>query len=68
MELAFPEEGRSEAPKARREGTESLAAKRGTESPAEIERLMEEVCRAGELQGGIDNESRRTREVREWTE
>jgi RNA-directed DNA polymerase len=42
--LAFPEEGRSEAPRASGEGTESLAAKRRTESPAIGERLMEEVC------------------------
>jgi RNA-directed DNA polymerase len=43
MQLAFPEERRGEAPRPDGEGTESLAAKRGTESPAEIERLMEEV-------------------------
>jgi len=42
--LAFPEESRSEAPTASTEGTESLAAKRRTESPAIGERLMEEVC------------------------
>ena len=42
--LAFPEESRSEAPKASEEGTESLAAKRRPESPAIGERLMEEVC------------------------
>ena len=42
--LAFMEEGRSEAPRASEEGTESLAAKRGTESPAIGEQLMEEVC------------------------
>lgn len=42
--LAFMEESRSEAPTASVEGTESLAAKRGAESPAIIERLMEEVC------------------------
>jgi len=42
--LAFMEESRSEAPRASEEGTESLAAKRGTESPAITERLMEEVC------------------------
>ncbi len=34
MVLAFTEERRSEAPKARREGTESLTAKRARESPA----------------------------------
>ena len=42
--LAFPAESRSEAPTAAREGTESLAAKRRTKSPAITEQLMEEVC------------------------
>jgi RNA-directed DNA polymerase len=42
--LAFTEEGRSEAPKAPREGTESLTAKCETESPAREEQRMEEVC------------------------
>src|SRR5439155_14041581 len=36
--------GRSEAPRAPREGTESFAAKCGTESLARAEQLMEEVC------------------------
>ena len=44
MALAFAVEGRSEAPRARREGTESLTAKCETESPARAEQLMEEVC------------------------
>ena len=44
MVLAFTGEGRSEAPKARREGTESLTAKRAYESPAIPEQVMEEVC------------------------
>ena len=44
MALAFTDEGRSEAPKARREGTESLTAKRRCESPALPEPAMEEVC------------------------
>src|SRR5579864_2058403 len=44
MLLAFTDEGRSEAPKARREGTESLTAKREDESPALTEQVMEEVC------------------------
>src|SRR5262249_25126159 len=43
-ELAFPAEGRSEAPKAAGKGTETLMAKRKTESLAGTERLMEEVC------------------------
>ena len=42
--LAFADESRSEAPRVSAEGTESLAAKRGIESPAIGERLMEEVC------------------------
>jgi RNA-directed DNA polymerase len=42
--LAFMEESRSEAPRVSNEGTESLAVKRGTESPAVGEQLMEEVC------------------------
>jgi RNA-directed DNA polymerase len=42
--LAFLEESRSEAPMASVEGTESSAGKRGIESPAIAEQLMEEVC------------------------
>jgi RNA-directed DNA polymerase len=42
--LAFTDEGRSEAPRARRGGTESLTAKRKVESPAIEEQLMEVVC------------------------
>jgi hypothetical protein len=42
--LAFTEEGRSEAPKASQEGTESPTAKCATERPAGHEQLMEEVC------------------------
>ncbi|HXN95561.1 MAG TPA: reverse transcriptase domain-containing protein, partial [Candidatus Acidoferrales bacterium] len=43
-ELAFPADGRSEAPKTDGKGTETLVAKRRPESLAETERLMEEVC------------------------
>ena len=43
-ELAFPAESRSDAPKAVEKGTETLVAKRQTESLAGTERLMEEVC------------------------
>src|ERR1022692_3197284 len=43
MVLALTGEGRSEAPKAPREGIESFTAMCETESPAE-EQLMEEVC------------------------
>jgi RNA-directed DNA polymerase len=42
--LAFPEGGRSEAPRASEEGTESITAKRRAESPAIGEQLMEEIC------------------------
>ena len=44
LELAFLEEDRGEAPKGLQEGTESSAGKRGIESPAIAEQLMEEVC------------------------
>ena len=44
MALAFTAEGRSEAPRAPRDGTESFAAKCEAESPAGDEQLMEEVC------------------------
>ena len=44
MVLAFTDEGRSEAPKARREGIESLTGKRVCESPAIPEQVREEVC------------------------
>lgn len=42
--LAFMEEDRGEAPKGLPEGTESFAGKRGIESPAIAEQLIEEVC------------------------
>ena len=42
--LAFMEERRGEAPMDSKEGTETLTAKRETESPAIGEQLMEEVC------------------------
>src|SRR5258708_23099030 len=42
--LAFTEEGRSEAPKASQEGTESRTAKCETERPSSHEQLIEEVC------------------------
>lgn len=44
MLLAFNDEERSEAPKSRRKGTESLTAKRAHESPTLPEQVMEEVC------------------------
>jgi RNA-directed DNA polymerase len=42
--LAFPAKDRGDAPKAVEEGSETLAAKRKSESLAGTERLMEEVC------------------------
>jgi RNA-directed DNA polymerase len=42
--LAFTDKSRSEAPRVSGKGTESLTAKRGAESPAIGEQLMEEVC------------------------
>src|SRR6202166_255587 len=42
--LAFMDESRSEAPRVSAEGTESPVVKRGTESLAIGEQLMEEVC------------------------
>ena len=44
MGLAFTEEGRSEAPRFSREGTEWFTANCATESPARAEQRMEEVC------------------------
>src|ERR1700729_3771222 len=52
-ELAFPAAQRSEAPGIVEGGTESLAAKRGTESPAETERLMEEVVEGENLKEAL---------------
>ena len=43
LELAFPAEERGEAPRAAGEGTERVAARAGTERPADTERLMEEI-------------------------
>jgi RNA-directed DNA polymerase len=43
-ELAFPVESRSEAPKTTGKGSETLMAKRKSESLAGTERLMEEIC------------------------
>jgi len=42
--LAFPAESRRDAPNVVERGTETLMAKRKSESLAETERLMEEVC------------------------
>jgi RNA-directed DNA polymerase len=53
MLLAFAAEGRSEAPKARREGTEVFTAKRACESPAVPEQVMEEVCERENLKRAL---------------
>jgi RNA-directed DNA polymerase len=53
MALAFTGEGRSEAPKARQEGTESLTAERRIESPAIKEQRMEEVCERENLKRAL---------------
>jgi len=53
MVLAFTDEGRSETPRARREGTESLTAKRACESPALLEQVMEEVCERENLKRAL---------------
>lgn len=45
--LAFPADSRSDAPKTVGQGTETLMAKRKSESLAGTERLMEEVCELG---------------------
>jgi len=52
-ELAFPAAPRGEAPGTIEGGTESLAAKRGTESPAETGRLMEEVVERENLKEAL---------------
>jgi RNA-directed DNA polymerase len=44
LRLAFAEEGRGEAPMASEGGTEPGVASSETESPAETERMMDEVC------------------------
>ena len=51
--LAFAEEGRSEAPTASREGSESPTAERNPERPASSELLMEEVCERSNLQKAL---------------
>lgn len=51
--LAFANEGRGEAPKGIREGTESSGAKRGSENPATTRHLMEEICEAENLKQAL---------------
>lgn len=54
LRLAFAEEGRGEAPMTAEEGTEPVMASSETESPAEAERLMEEVCQRENLVRALD--------------
>ena len=56
-ELAFLAESRSEAPTTIGKGTETLAAKRKSESLAGTERLMEEVC-------GLENSRQALQQVK----
>ena len=49
LRLAFPEEGRGEAPRATKEGTEPATAEHRTESPASGEQKMEEICQRDNL-------------------
>jgi RNA-directed DNA polymerase len=53
LKLAFAEEERSEASNSFVEGTESFKAKRETENPAIVERLMEEVCERGNCEQAL---------------
>ena len=64
LELAWGEEVKGEARKLILPGTESSAAKRGTESPAITEALMEEVCER-ETAARLTNESKQRKEVLE---
>jgi RNA-directed DNA polymerase len=53
LELALTVLGRSEARRPIVQGTEAPAAKRGTDSPAGTERLMEEVCERANLKQAL---------------
>jgi len=53
LELALTVRMRSEASRPIAQGTEAPAAKRGTDSPAGTERLMEEVCERGNLKQAL---------------
>jgi hypothetical protein len=63
--LAFTDESRSEAPMVFAEGTETVVAKRGTESLAMGEQLMEEVCERENCKHW--HESRPIKEALVWT-
>jgi RNA-directed DNA polymerase len=53
LELAFMADGRGEAPAPASGGTEPSTADRGTESPAAVEWLMEEVCEQENLKRAL---------------
>jgi RNA-directed DNA polymerase len=53
LKLAFMEEGKGEAPRASREGTEASVAMRAPESPAICEYLMEEVLERDNLRKAL---------------
>jgi RNA-directed DNA polymerase len=53
LTLDFEAESRSEAPRVAIEGTGTLAANRDTESPAETEKLMEEVLERSNLKEAL---------------
>ena len=52
LELVLRSAGEGETPTARQQGTESLMAEGGAESPA-TERMMEEICEAGNLRKAL---------------
>lgn len=56
--LAFPTAGRGEAPSAAGQGTETPAAKRTHENPADTERLVEEVCERENCQQALQRVKR----------
>ena len=66
LELAFAAESRSETPRAADRGTETLAAKRTTESPAQTDTLMEEVLERENLKEAL-RRVKPTGEARAWT-
>ena len=53
LQLDFGDGGRSETPATRVEGTETLAANRATESPAQTDRVMEEVLERSNLKEAL---------------
>ena len=53
LELAFPTEGRGEAPRVVGEGTEASVADRKSENPVSTEQLMEEVCKRENLKKAL---------------